>query len=139
MSKPFLTYPPKVIIAWAESVGGNKELTDWLMNNGFPELAFFTFACYHNSKASQWLLDHGFQPLLATIHGAEGSEKALKWLTDNDFTVLHHIAKAADNDDKHMLWLTKHGHKEFFYLALKLREAKNGIEADNNDPHKISF
>jgi hypothetical protein len=139
MSKPFLTYPPKVIIAWAESVGGNKEITDWLLNNGFPELAFFSFACYHRPLADKWLLENGFEPLLATIHGAEGKDKASQWLLDNGFTELYHISKAADNEDKNMFWLRDNGHKEFFYLALKLREAKNGIEADNNDPHKISF
>jgi hypothetical protein len=35
-----LDYDPKIVVAWAKAIEGNKEITNWLYENGFKELCF---------------------------------------------------------------------------------------------------
>lgn len=137
--KQYLTYPVKVILAWAESLGGNSDLTQWLYHNTFKELAIFTFAAYNKSEAKKWLAENGYAPLLACIQTAEGDEKAAAFLKASKFDVLFHLGKAGDGSKESYDWILQNCGKEFFYLAKKLEEAKDKIEERNRDPHYISF
>ena len=33
-----LDYEPKILLAFAETLSGNQEIFNWLMQNGYPEL-----------------------------------------------------------------------------------------------------
>jgi hypothetical protein len=88
-------YPAKIILAWAEAVGGNRELRDWLMHNGYMELALFVFAAHLKKDARTWLMKEGFPHLMATLSCAEGDEKACQWLSNHDYEVLAMVGKAA--------------------------------------------
>jgi hypothetical protein len=33
-----MIYPAKVLVAWAEAIGGNAAIRDWLLRNGYKEL-----------------------------------------------------------------------------------------------------
>lgn len=133
-----MQYPAKIILAWGEAISGNKQIRDWLIKNGYPELGLFVFALYNQSEARDWLLDNGHQPLLAMIHAVEGKEEARKWLADHQFNILLRMALAADNDDGSSQWLIDNNMADFAVIALKIREVKNQIEYDNNDIHRIS-
>ena len=76
MSKTRLTYPPKILLAWAEAIKGNKEIRDWLIKNGYPELGLFTFALRNKRDAREWLVTNKFHHLMALISGVEGDEEA---------------------------------------------------------------
>lgn len=133
-----LTYPPKILIAWAEAIGGNVKIRDWLLENGYKELAMFTYAVRNKDDARQWLMDNGYAHLMAMINGVERNEIALKWLQRFNFTILEKMALSADGDDVAHQWLLHNGHKEFAYVAKKIEFVKDQIEDSNNDPHKIS-
>lgn len=133
-----MSYPAKVIVAWGEAVTGNKQIRDWLMKNGYPELGLFVFAVRNQDEARAWLMKNGFPHLMAMINGAEGKGEAVDWLMKNNLDILAHVALSGDGDDKALHWLKNKGHREFAMLSLKIRYVKDEIEQGNNDIHRIS-
>ena len=49
-------YPEKILLAWGEAIGGNVEIRDWLLKEGYPELGLFCYALYFDKKSCEWLL-----------------------------------------------------------------------------------
>jgi hypothetical protein len=133
-----LTYPPKILLAWAEAIGGNAKIRDWLTANGYQELGIFTFALRNKDDARKWLMDNGYPHLMALINAVERNPKALLWLRQFGYTILEKMALAGDGDDIAVRWLMENNHKEFAMIAMKIRYIKDQIEMDNNDPHRIS-
>jgi hypothetical protein len=131
-------YPGKIILAWAEAIGGNKEIRDWLLKNGYPELGIFTFALRNKQEARDWLMDNGHPHLLAMIEGSEGKEQALKWLEGYGFTLLAHVARVADGDETSFQWLLHRDHRDFAMVGKKMEQVKDEVQWDNDDWHKIS-
>ena len=133
-----LAYPPKILLAWAEAIGGNSKIRDWLTTNGYKELGIFTFALRNKDDARKWLLDNGYPHLMALINATEGNKGALEWLKKYNYPIMEKMALAGDGDDTAIAWLIGNSHQEFAVIALKIRFVKDQIEMDNNDPHKIS-
>ena len=131
-------YSPKIIVAWAEAISGNKKLRDWLASNGFAELSAFTYALNLHDDARSWLMTEGHPELMALIRGAEGEEKACIWLRENNFSKLALIAEGADNDDEAIRKLLLEGHREWAMISLKMRAVKNDIQSDHDDVHQFS-
>jgi hypothetical protein len=129
-------YPAKILLAWGEAIGGHRELRDWLIKNGYPELGIFTFALRNKKDAREWLMKNGHPHLMALITGIEGDKNALAWLEHHGMNVLKQVALCGDNNDDAFHWLRQRGHHELAMLALRMRKVKNEIEEDNKDPHK---
>lgn len=132
-----LVYPVKIVVAWAEAIGGNNKIRDWLGKNGYPELYTFVYALKLKDEAKEWLMKNNYPHLVALIDGAEGNETARSWLLRNKFSILWHMALAADGDVESTNWLLKY-ERDFAMVALKIQMVKMDIETDNSDPHKIS-
>ncbi len=132
-------YSPKIIVAWGEAISGNRKIRDWLVANGYVELAIFTFALNLNEEAREWLMKEGHPELMALVMGSEGDEKACAWLRKNSFSKLALIAEGADNDDEAIETLLKQGHKEWVMISMKIRGIKNAIQIDHDDWHKYSI
>jgi hypothetical protein len=132
-----ISYPPKILIAWKEAIGGNRKIRDWLTNNGYKELGIFCFALSNDDKAKNWLFDNGYAHLLALINGAEGNELALGWLKNGGFTILYHMARAADSYEDSKDWIMKND-KLFAAIALQMEIIKDDIDDKYNDPHQIN-
>lgn len=130
-------YPAKILVAWAEAIGGNSDIRDWLIKNGYKELGLFTFALRNMDDARMWLMENGSPHLLALINGIEGNKQALQWLESNGYKALSIIALAADGNKSAKEWLLKND-KLLAMVALKMEFVKDEIERDNNDVHKIS-
>lgn len=133
-----LQYPAKIMLAWAEAIEGNKEIRDWLIQNGYKELGLFCFALRNKDDAREWLMENGYAHLMAMVNAIEGNEVALEWLKQYKFTILQHMALAGDGDEKAFKWLVKHGHKDFAMIAKKIQMVKDQIQRDNDDVHRIS-
>lgn len=134
-----LKYDAKILLAWGEAISGNIKIRDWLTQNGYPELGVFCFAVRNKDDAREWLMKNGFQHLFACINAAEGNKNALMWLKAHKYVVLEKIALVGDGDEKAYEWLIQNDLKLFALIAKKIEFVKDQIEADNNDPHKISF
>lgn len=133
-----MQYPAKVLLAWGEAISGNVEIRDWLMSNGYRELALTCHALHHVESARSWLMTHQFPHLMALVRGAEGEGKAIEWLDKFGFNFLADVALGADNDDDAIKRLLQANQREWAGIALKIRSVKNEIEAQNNDMHRIS-
>ncbi|MCF8258565.1 MAG: hypothetical protein K9J06_13495 [Flavobacteriales bacterium] len=133
-----MTYPAKILVAWAEAIGGNAAIRDWLMKNGYPELGLFVHALYLQDHARDWLMKNGHPHLMAIIRGAEGDNAAVKWLETHGYTPLSKIAMTGDGDDAALHWLKLNGHPELAMVAIRLRAVKDRIESDNVDHHKFN-
>ena len=127
----------------------------------FPTVAMNAFATGANKNnalmaVSQGLLDNmtpgeieavvghemshianGDMVTLALIQGVERNKKALEWLKKNEFEVLWRMALAGDGDEDSLTWLLLK-HRDFAHLAIKIKKVKDGIQDDNDDPHRIS-
>lgn len=133
-----LRYPAKVLVGWAEAIGGNKDLRDWfLASEEYKELGICVHAILLKDDARDWLMQNGFAHLMAMINGIEGNKEALHWLEKNNFHILKHVALAADGDESSFQWLIKNQHKEFAMISQKIKIVKDQIEEEHNDIHKF--
>ena len=131
-------YPVKVLVAWGEAISGNRELRDWLLGNGFPELGLFVHAMHNQQSAREWLQQEGFPELMALCCGTEVDARAVQWLLNHGHITLANMARAADNDDDAMRILMEEPDRIWATLALKMRSIKNGIEERHNDWHSFN-
>ncbi len=134
-----ISYPPKIILAWGEAIRGNKEVRDWLIANGFPELGLFVFALHLKKDARKWLMENGHAHLMALINGVEGNPNAILWLRKNKLDVLEKMALAGDNDEEALRWLLVNQFPDMAMVAQRIREVKNDIERRNSDIHYMSW
>ena len=133
-----LNYPPKILVGWAEAIGGNTKLRDWfLASEDYKELGMAVHAIYLKDEAREWLMKHGYAHLMAMINGVEGNAEALHWLEKNEFHLLKHLARAGDGEKDSMKWLVENNHQEFAIVAQKIEFVKNEIEENHNDVHKF--
>ena len=132
-----LEYPTKILVAWGEAISGNREIRDWLIKNGYPELGLFTHALRNIDDARDWLVKNGHPHLMALINGIEGNKQALKWLDKHDLPILKHMALTGDCDEEAFQWLLKNGHREFAMLAKRMESVKVEIDNDNSNVHKF--
>lgn len=130
-----LNYHPKIVLAWAKAVEGNKEIATWLKTNGYPELVYASSAIYLKNDARDWLMENGFPHLMAMIHAAEGDEKAQIWLKKYKFDLLYHMALTIDHDNESLLWLRKNSTADILILTRTIQKIKDRIEENHNDIH----
>lgn len=133
-----LKYPPKILIGWAEAIGGNTALRDWfLASDEYKELGMSIHALLLRDEARDWLMKNGYAHLMAMINGAEGNTDAIHWLDKSNFQVLKHVALAGDRDENSLKWLIKNKHQEFAIVAQRIRVLKDQIEDTHNDIHSF--
>ena len=44
-------YPPKIILAFGETISGNEEILNWLLRNGYSELAALSYSIRGSQEA----------------------------------------------------------------------------------------
>lgn len=129
-------YPVKILVAWAEAIAGNVDIRNWLMANGYQELAMSTFALRLERRSRDWLMRNGHPHLMAMIRGIEGDKQALQWLSDHDLPLMRKMAEAADDDPAVLQDLISSGHKELAMVAYRMGKVKQGIDEELGDVHK---
>mgnify|MGYP000604445841 FL=1 len=133
-----LNYPKKILVGWAEAIGGNTDLRDWFLSSEeYKELGMCVHALLLKDDARDWLMKNGYAHLMAMVNGAEGNADAIHWLNKVNFQVLKHVALAGDRDEKSINWLIKNGHQEFAMVAERIRVLKDQIEDTHNDIHSF--
>jgi ribosomal protein S15P/S13E len=132
-----ITYPPKIILAWTKSLEGNVEITRWLLDNGYKELAMANQAIYLKNEARDWLMNNGYPQLMAMINAAEGKLQAQNWLKVHKFDKLYHMALAIDGERESWEWLGQHVPVDIFLLTKTIEKIKDSIEENHNDVHSF--
>lgn len=134
LSTKGIAYDVKILLAWGESISGNKKITDFLMKN-VPELGLFYYALRNEVRAQKWLMEHKQPHLMALINGIEGNSEALQWLKKHGFEVMYEMALIGDGDQEAYQKLANSEFKVYAMLAKKMEIVKDQIEERNNDPH----
>src|SRR6056300_304448 len=117
-----LRYPPKILVGWAEAIGGNTDLRDWfLASDDYKELGMSIHALLLKDEARDWLMKNGYAHLMAMINGVEGNQEAIHWLDKANFQLLKHVALAADHNKASQEWLLKSKYPEFAMIAEKIK------------------
>ena len=119
-----LAYDVKILLAWGESITGNKKITEWLMKNGYSELGIFHFALRNEDRSRKWLLDNKFPHLLALINGIEGNTDALEWLQTHGYAILFKMALVGDGHEEVYEEMIQSELKLFAMLAKKNAKSK---------------
>jgi hypothetical protein len=133
-----LRYPPKILVGWAEAIGGNTDLRDWfLASDNYKELGMSIHALLLKDEARDWLMKNGYAHLMAMINGVEGNQEAIHWLDKANFQLLKHVALAADHNKASQEWLLKSKYPEFAMIAEKIKVLKDQIEDTHNDIHSF--
>ena len=130
-----IKYPPKILLAFGETISGNDEIMMWLFKNGYPELAALSRSIRGSQEAFAFLLKH--HPRLAALDGAIDEDiKALAWLKKYDFQFELIFAGACQGKPEARDWLMKKKLEIFIRLADKIRYYR---ENQYHDYHKKQF
>lgn len=134
-----LHYPVKILLAFGEAISGNRKIFNWLMNNGYPELAALANSLQTNEEAFEWLMKNGYPHFAALSNAVDDDNKAYIWLKKHKFVLLVVLADASRGKKEAINALHSKGLKVFVLIAKKILEIKNQQKLDYDDYHKIHF
>ncbi len=129
-------YPVKVLIAFGETFEENDQILQWLLENGYPELAALSSTIRGSEEAMNWLMKNGFPQLGALDAAIDGKEQAKKWLIKNNYLFLAVFSDACRKDPVALKHLKENELELFIRLAQKIYNFRNNQEWDY---HKIHF
>jgi hypothetical protein len=131
-----LDYPPKIILAFGETISGNQEITNWFLKNGYPELAALSYSIRGSEEAFAWLMNNGFPQYAALDSAIDEDQKAYQWLKDHNFLFLIVFADACHGKKEAVEWMIKKELHGFLRVTQKIRYLR-----DNQifDYHKMHF
>ncbi len=132
-----LEYPPKILLAFGETfTETDGAFHQWLLQNGYPELAALSSAIRGSHEAADWLLKNKF-PHFAALDGAiDKQPKAYAWLRKYRFDFLVIFADAVNQRSEAEQWLRSNNLPLFLRLAAKIREFRNN---QTFNYHKLHF
>ncbi len=131
-----LNYPVKILVAFAETFSGNVELHEWLLRNGYAELAALSSAIRGSEEAFKWLMMNGYPELAALDAAIDENQRAYDWLNHHKHFFLAVLADACNNKPDAIAWLTKNDLQIFLMIATKIRFFRDN---QTFDYHKIHF
>ena len=125
-----LDYPSKILIAFGETFTDNgEEFYNWLLENGYPELAALSSGIRGSHEAINWLLKNKY-PQYAALDGAiDNKEKAYEF----DFLVV--FADAVNVKPYAIKWLRENNLEFFFIIAKKISDFRNKQTFDYHKLH----
>ena len=131
-----LNYPPKIILAFGETISGNNEILNWLLKNGYGELAALSYSIRGSQEAFTWLMNNGYTHFAALDSAIDNDAKAYKWLGDHKYPFLIVFADACHGKKEAMDWMVRNNLTGMLRVTQKIREFRyNQIY----DYHKMHF
>jgi len=106
----------------AAMIRGEKGAQEWLMGNGYRELAEFWDAYFGIEKSFKWLLENGHPHLAAAVDAASGSDKAKLWLLKSGYRELSAIVDAAEGNKAAVAFLMQSKYKGWVGVAHEIHE-----------------
>ena len=137
MNLSLAKYDIKVLMAFGETFSEeDSAFYDWLLNNGYPELAALSSAIRGSEEATQWLLTNKYRHYAALDSAIDGKVDAYNWLLANGHDILAVFADAVNKKPNAINWLNTHNLEIFNHLARKI----NGFRDNQTfDYHKLHF
>lgn len=129
-------YDTKVLIAFNLSLNGEKKFTNFLMENGFPELAALSAAIHSDTDALQWLLDHGWPEFAILSNAIDNEEHAIAWLDKYNCLFLSTFAAACRKDEEAIRWFAENDLDLFLIMIRNIQQILLHQAWDSSDVHK---
>lgn len=132
-----LDYPVKILMAFGETFEPEgDEFYNWLLENGYPELAALSSGIKGSKEAIAWLMKNKF-PQFAAFDGAIDKDvKAIGWLVKHKFDFLVVFADAINKKPEALKWLKSKDLGVFLRLAGKISAYG---DKQSFDYHKLHF
>ena len=135
-NRSMLNYPAKIILAFGETISGNKEILNWLLKNGYPELAALSHAIRGSQDAFAWLMNNGYPHLAALDSAIDEDQKAYLWLKHNKYLFEIVFADACHGKKEAMDWFVRHELLGLLRVTQKIRQLRDNTTYDY---HKMHF
>jgi hypothetical protein len=129
-------YPPKIIVAFGEAIHDNKEIQNWLLKNGYPELAALAFAIRGSNEAFEWLMKNGYYSLAALDSAIDEDQKAYQWLRDNHLSSHIVFADACAGKKEAIEWFLRNRLLALFRITQMIKKLR---DSHTFDYHKLHF
>jgi len=130
-------YEPKVLLALNESLKGDRKFTDFLMQNGFPELAALSAAIHSNTEALDWLFKNGYPEFAILSNAIDNEANAIQWLLKYKCTFLVLFAAACRKEDKAIRWFVDNNLDVFVFLIRTIHDQLLFQSWDASDVHRM--
>lgn len=135
--RSLMDYDPKVLIAFNQSLLGEKQFSEFLMNNGYPELEALAAAIHSNIKALEWLAANGFPEFAVLSNAIDDEPEAIAWLEKYNCTFLSLFAAACRKDVKALKWFVDNDLKLFVMMISNIQNILMYQSWDSSDIHKF--
>ena len=130
-----LYYPAKIWLAFGEAVTGNEAISDWLLRNGYPEVAALAHSIQGSEEALAWLLKNKFFHLAALDGAIDEDPKAYKWLKESNHLFLIVFADACHANPAAIDWFHKHHLEAILMIARKIKDLRDSQTFDYHKKH----
>jgi len=130
-------YDTKILIAFNMSLEEDKQFSDFLMNNGYPELEALAEAIHSNEAALQWLLDNGYPEFAVLSNAIDNEENAIEWLKKYNCEFLSLFAAACRKDDAAIKWFVDNDLRLFVLMINNIHHILLYQSWDSSDIHKF--
>ena len=130
-------YVPKILLAFGESLKGDRKFTDFLMTNQFQELAALSGAINSDTDALNWLLQSDFPEFGVLSNAIDGEDNALEWLKKYNCDFLLKFALACQKNDQAIKWFVDNDLRIFILLIRTIHDILLHQSWDSSDIHKI--
>ncbi|MDR1345246.1 MAG: hypothetical protein LBK03_00885 [Bacteroidales bacterium] len=130
-------YDVKVLLAFNEAIKGSKRFSDFLLQNGFPELTALAAAINSDTDALDWLLKNGYPEFGVLSNAIDNEEHAIAWLKKYHCDFLFQFAAACRKEDEAIKWFADHDLRIFILIILTIHRVLLYQSWDASDVHKI--
>ena len=131
-----LYYPAKIWLAFGEVVIGNAEIAEWLLKNGYPEVAALGHAIRGSEEATTWLFMNKFFNLAALDAAIDENMQAYQWLQANNHPFLVVFADACRGKQAAINWFYENKMEAFVLIAKRIKDLRDNTTFDY---HKKKF
>ncbi len=132
-----LDYDPKVLVAFHKSLEGDRKFSDFLMNNGYPELEALSSAIHSNEAAFQWLLESDYPEFAVLSNAIDNEENAIAWLEKYHCTFLSLFAAACRKETAAIKWFADNDLRLFILIIDTIHHILLYQSWDASDFHKF--
>ena len=106
-------YPISVLQKLSAAIRNEEGAQQWLIDNGYQELAEFWEAYQEVEKSFQWLKNNGFIHFAALIDAMSENTKAKMWLVQNGYRNLAAFADASEGNKTAVMFLLRSEDKKW--------------------------
>ena len=127
-----VAYPFEVMEKLSLSILDDADAQQWLVINGYTQLADFSLAINEDEKAFRRLAHGNDRELAAVVDALNGKDEAKKWLLLNGFREHAAMCDAVEESKSAIIWLNNFGHPGWLLLAKAIN--KKNKEDEKKDP-----